>query len=154
MMWAKDTYDRTRKAYKGVVELIFKRKETALVVDEMLIIADFLKRDLSKRQQKIIIFIYTLSFPFGKRSAKIPNLKDFNLCGVDQKKIREELDKLVELNIIKINEATYEYSIKDPRDWEADYHNGLDDKRFQDLIRINLEHSGVDITDMVKRLES
>ena len=58
------------------------------------------KRDFSKRQINILMFIIRLSYGFGRKRTLSIKMNDFENYGVDSTKIKKELAHLVEANII------------------------------------------------------
>lgn len=102
--------------------------------------SEIIKRDVTKRQMKIIDQIFIFSLAFGKDAALIPNLQDFQMCGVDKSKIKYELEKLVELNMISWDKEQHLFTIKNPAEWECPYHYGFSDRRIQELVFLNAKH--------------
>jgi hypothetical protein len=143
--WAKNSYDRIHTLYSSVIpkigEVKFQNKEIPEV--EMLIRAEVLRRDFTKRQMKIISMILTLSFYIGKKRAIIPKMQDWEICGINKIKARAELTQLVELNVIEWDEEKNIFSIIDPREWKVKFHSGYNDERAKDLFILNLKDSGV-----------
>lgn len=109
--------------------------------NELLIRSEILKRNFTKRQTNIIIFIFSLSFPYGKKSALIPKLQDFEVCGVTKTKIKEELEKLEILNVIDWDRELHLFSIKFPYHWNAPYHAGASRERSLELLDLNKKHA-------------
>ena len=145
MTWAKHTHERILTVYKEIVEeYAIKNRNMDLAINEMLIRAELLKRDLTKRQLVILTYIMTFSYFYGKESALIPKLKDFSLAGISPTKIKDELLKLEEMHVIewKRGKDYNEYSINDPREWKAAYHSNYDDRRSKELFFLNLKHAG------------
>ena len=102
---------------------------------------ELLKRDFTKRQLNILWFIYRYSFFYGKEEAIITHLSDFELCGVHRTKIKEELLKLEEMNVIGIDLTIKSYWIKEPTKWKTPYHKDYDSKRARELFLLNLRDS-------------
>jgi hypothetical protein len=153
MNWAGDTQGRFMKVYKGIIDEHYKSVSDDITFRELLVRAEILKRDFTKRQKNIIWMIFTFSFPYGKYHAVIPKLKDFELCGVSKTKIKEELNRLVELNVLSWDEGLNKFEIKSPVEWEAPYHYGYNDPRSVELFILNLKDSGVDITPILEGLK-
>src|SRR5205085_8025734 len=99
MPWAKLTYDRTVSVYKDLLEetLINHQKDIDLIIRELLVRGEILKHDFTKRQLTILMFIITFSFNYGKETAYIPKLQDFEVAGISKKHIKNELNKLMEM---------------------------------------------------------
>jgi phage replication O-like protein O len=101
-----------------------------------------MKRKFTDRQQKIIKLIIRCSYGCQKKEAIIPKLKDFELCGVQNTKIKDELLHLVECKVIFWNQHTNTFSInKNHDEWKKDLVRGWNTERFRELIRINLAKS-------------
>lgn len=156
MPWAKFTYERTVEAYKDVLEetLLNHQKDIDLIVKELLFRAQVLKHDFTKRQLNILSMIVTFSYNYGKDYAFIPKLKDFSIAGISEKHIRNELDKLIGMNVISENKEENLYRIIEPRFWkEIPYNSGYNDDRSRELFLLNLEHAGIDVTPIVRKLK-
>lgn len=145
MPWSRNSYERVHTIYNSAIPKIGdkKFKDIQLPEMEMLIRAEVLRRDLTKRQMNIISMVLTLSYYVGKERAIIPKMMDFEICGVSKIKARSELTKLVELNILEWNEKENTFQIKDPRGWKAKYNHGYNDERAKELFILNLKDSGV-----------
>jgi hypothetical protein len=156
MPWAKFTYERTVEAYKDVLEdtLLNHQKDIDLIVKELLFRAEVLKHDFTKRQLFILSMIVTFSYNYGKDYAYIPKLQDFELAGISKKHIRNELDKLIEMNVICENKEENVYSIIEPRFWKnVPYNAGYNDDRSRELFLLNLDHAGIDVSPIVQKLK-
>jgi hypothetical protein len=146
MPWAKLSFERIQTIYPKLLDELFEaRRKPNLIAMEVLIRAEILKRNFSKRQLTILSFIVTFSFQYGKESALIPKLKDFQIAGISPTKVKDELTKLVEMNVItwERGKDTNEFSINDPRDWTVTYHSTYNDIRSRELFFLNLKHAGV-----------
>lgn len=153
MPWSHVSTDRMRKIYQTIAEDFLDVKDPDMVACEMFIRAEVLKRDFTKRQMNIINLICDLSYVYGKKSALITNMQDFEQCGVSKTKIRDELDKLIECSIVDWNKETNEFTLKDPTLWEVPYHSGFSGNRVRKMLIDTLEHSGYSTEDIIKRLE-
>lgn len=154
MPWAHMTHERMVTVYSKLLEDVKngKNKTMEFTIKEVLIRAEFLKRDFTKRQLKILSMIFTFSFQYGKDWALIPKMKDFELAGVSKIKIRNEINQLVELNVLEWNQEEGLFRIKDPREWNAPYHNGYSDDRSRELFFLNLKHAQIDVESILKSL--
>jgi hypothetical protein len=94
----------------------------------------------------------TFSFNLSKDWAYIPKLKDFSVAGISFKKIRNELNQLLNMNVIEENKEENTYRIKEPQFWNCDVIANYDDERSRELFLLNLEHGGVDIVPIVQKL--
>jgi hypothetical protein len=154
--WAKNTYQRTIEVYKDVLGdvLINNQKDIDLIVKELLIRGEILKHDFTKRQMIILMFIITFSFNYGKDYAYIPKLQDFEVAGISKKHIKNELDKLIGMNIINRNKEEGLFSINEPRLWKnCPYNAGYNDARSQELFVLNLQHAGIDVVPIIRKLK-
>jgi hypothetical protein len=146
LSWAENTHDRIQTIYKELFDnYVVTNRNHEFWLREVMVKAELLKRDFTKRQLSIISAIITFSYPYGKASALIPKLKDFALAGVLPTKIASELTKLVNLNVItwERGKDSNEFSINDPREWLASYHNHYNDIRSRELFFLNLKHAGI-----------
>lgn len=101
---------------------------------------EIIRRDFSKRQKDIILFIWRLSYGCQKKTALIPKLKDFELCGIGQQNIRKELDYLTCSKVISWEKETNIFSVnKDYEQWQISPVRGWDEDKFRELISKNLE---------------
>lgn len=150
------TYERTVKVYQEVLGDIFVNLETdsRLSTKKLLVRTELLKHNFTKRQMIIIMFIITFSFLYGKEWALIPKLQDFEIAGISKRKIKIELDKLIEMNVIKWNKEENLFKVEEPRFWNAPYNYGYNDDRSRELFLLNLEHAGIDITPVIAKLKT
>jgi hypothetical protein len=128
----------TKNRVLSIITTVYKNRDVHEIVDHLVINSEIIKRDFSKRQQKIILFIKMLSFPFGKTWAVIPNMQDFELCGINKTVVNEELKKLVELNVLSWDKVGNRFSIREPHGWLVSYHTGYNDARAGDVFTLNL----------------
>jgi hypothetical protein len=151
MPWSDLSYDEKIKVYKELFKArIESPPDPDLAIFEMMVRSAILHANLTKRQMIILNFIMTLSFAFQKREAVIPKLKDFELAGINSRKIKEELKKLIDMKVIKWNRDENLFSIEDPREWETPYNAGFNIHRARDLFYMNIVHSGIDIQPLLK----
>lgn len=102
---------------------------------------EVIRRDFSKRQKDIILFIWRLSYGCKKKHAFIPQLKDFELCGIGQQNIRKELEYLVSSRVIHWDEDGHIYSVnKDYERWQISPVKGWDKEKFKQLLHQNINH--------------
>lgn len=148
--WAKQTENRALNVYKGVIDKHYINRDDDIVMKELLVRAELLRRDFTKRQMNILLLIITFSYPYGKESALLPQVSDFELCGISKTKAREELDKLVEHDIINI--ADNYYTIKNPTEWKIPYHKGYVDTRSQELFMLNLGDADFDVEEIKRKV--
>jgi hypothetical protein len=118
-----------------------EKKSLDDIIKEQMLRAAILKRDLTKRQLKIVYFIYLYSFGFAKEWALIPKMRDFELCGISKIKIRQEINTLVDYNMIEENQEEHLFRLKCPSEWKAPFHDGFSLERKKELVRINMQHA-------------
>ncbi|MEC0170832.1 replication protein [Paenibacillus graminis] len=95
--------------------------------------------NFSKRQKDIILFIWRLSYGCRKKTAIIPKLKDFEMCGIGYQNIRKELDHLSSSKVIVWTKDTNVFSVnKDYKQWQITPVKGWSEERFKELISVNL----------------
>lgn len=138
--------------YIGLIEegQIAKQDNPSLLMKEILIRAEILKRDFTKRQMNILGAIFLFSYAYGKEWALIPKMKDFELAGISSIKIRSEIDQLIEMGVVKWNQEENLFRITDPSEWTTKYHNGYRGNRAKELVVLNLQHSGIDVERIIK----
>ncbi|MDB4868273.1 MAG: hypothetical protein JWR03_2606 [Cohnella sp.] len=101
---------------------------------------EVIRRDFSKRQKDIILFIWRLSYGCKKKTAYVPMLKDFELCGVGYSNITKELKYLVEMRVISWDREPCIFSVnKDYERWQVSPVRGWDEERFKVLLHQNIE---------------
>jgi hypothetical protein len=140
------------KAHQFILQEL-KSKDN-YILKMMSIRSEIIKRDVTKRQKNIIDFIFALSLPFSKDEALIPNMQDFEACGVSKTKIRNELDKLISLKMIDWDKEENLFSINDPSEWMAPYHIGLSDQRIKELFFLNLKHKDLNVEEIRPEIEN
>ncbi|MEZ2660535.1 replication protein [Aneurinibacillus aneurinilyticus] len=100
---------------------------------------EILRRKFSERQQKILKLIMRLSYGCNKKEAIIPKLNYFEICGVRIQDARKEVQYLADCRIIDWNENTNTFSFnKDYDEWQKDPVRGWDEKKFNELLRMNI----------------
>jgi hypothetical protein len=134
MPWLEGTKNRAL----SIIRKVYKNRDIHEIADHLVVNSEIIKRDFSKRQQKIILFIKLLSFPYGKSCAIIPNMQDFELCGISKTVVREELTKLIELNVLSWDKTRNRFSIREPHNWLVPYHTGYNDVRAEQIFSLNL----------------
>jgi hypothetical protein len=151
--FAKNAYERTERIYKKLL------KEAIMKIDGdyetrikgILIRTEIQKRDFTKRQLNILSLIITFSYTYGKESAMLKP-SDFSICGIPTKKITGELKQLIEMNVLHWDNDFSEFTIIEPRFWNAPFHDHFDEQRQIELFLLNLRHAGIDPTEIIEEL--
>lgn len=153
MPWNKLNQEQTFNVYKEIFLEVQKcaDKDNDIVVKSFMIRAELLKHNFTKRQMTIVLFIFTFSYLYGKEKAVIPKLIDFQLCGISNTKIKSELKKLVDMQVVEWNQKENLFGIKDPQLWVTEYNAGYNDMRSKELFLLNLRHAGVDVTEIIEK---
>ncbi|MCM3128991.1 replication protein [Paenibacillus provencensis] len=113
------------------------RKKNGFVAVANEIWDEVIRRDFSKRQKDILLFIWRLSYGCNQPTAIIPMQKDFALCGVGAGHIGAELRQLEKTNVI--HRMNNEYSFNENHEqWDISSNKGWDKSRYGDLVHINL----------------
>ncbi|MEY9095379.1 replication protein [Paenibacillus sp. RC84] len=100
---------------------------------------EIIRRNFSKRQKDILYFILRLSYGCRNKSAFVPKLKDFELCGVGKTHITNELKFLVECRVIVWEKEESAFSInKDYEKWQVSPVSAWSREEFNNLIHQNL----------------
>jgi hypothetical protein len=139
MPWAKLCYDEVTGMYAEILPKIgeLKFKKPYIPQLELMVRAEVLRRDFTKRQLKIISMILSFSYYVGKEKAIIPKMQDWELCGINKIKARSELTQLANMNVIEWNEEENSFAFKDIREWEVKYHSGYNHNRMLELFDLN-----------------
>lgn len=100
---------------------------------------EIIRRDFTKRQKDILLFIWRLSYGCSKKTAIIPKLKNFSLCGVGHTNITSELKYLETMKVISWDKENTIFSFnKDYNVWQVTPVRGWDDETFNELIHLNI----------------
>jgi hypothetical protein len=96
-------------------------------------------RNFTKRQTQIMALLLTLTIRQGGIRCYIPKLSYFEQCGISKTKIREELEKLEELNVILWDREQMIFVMNPNTDeWKAPAFKTFDKVKYKSLIDINL----------------
>jgi hypothetical protein len=96
-----------------------------------------MQRDFSKRQRKILDLILRLSWACQKKYAVIPYQKDFEVVGVSESHIKDELAWMVTSKILFVEGDRYSFN-KDFDVWEVSRVKPFRPDRLKQLIGLNL----------------
>jgi hypothetical protein len=100
---------------------------------------EIIRRDFSKRQKDIMQLILRLSYGCNKKTAHIPLLKDFALCGVSPTQITSELKYLRMCKVIDWDRDDMIFAFnKNYEIWQVSPVKWWDDERFKQLLHINI----------------
>jgi phage replication O-like protein O len=100
---------------------------------------EIIRRDFSKRQTSVLQLIWRLSYGCNKKSATIPKLKYFEVCGVGKQNIKNELLYLVQTRVIKWDQETNIFTFnKDYEFWQISPIKGWNHEDFKELLHFNL----------------
>lgn len=106
------------------------------------IIDEVLRRDFSKRQQSILHFIWRLSYGCNKKTATIPRLKDFELCGVSPQNIKAELEHLEVCKVIFWDQKSNKFEFnKNHKEWIVTPKKGWNRSDFDKLLHLNIQEN-------------
>jgi hypothetical protein len=101
---------------------------------------EILRRNFTKRQQNIVLFIWRLSYGCGKKDCIIDKFNYFELAGLDKSDIKKELKYLKMCNVIQWDEQTMIFAINKDYDlWQINPNKNWDDDKFKKLIALNLK---------------
>lgn len=108
---------------------------------------EVLRRDFSKRQQNIILFIWRLSYGTGQKDCHIPKFTFFEIVGVYKQDVKKELKYLRECSVLNWDEKSMVFSInKHYKNWQINPIKNWDLDKFNDLIHHNLQRKKVSKT--------
>ncbi|MFW5438831.1 replication protein [Paenibacillus apiarius] len=100
---------------------------------------EVIRRDFTKRQKDILFFIWRLSYGCQKRAAYIPQMKQFELCGVSRTKVKDELMYLEKCRVLIWDQQNKLFEInKDYENWYISLVKTWDEQEFEELISMNL----------------
>lgn len=101
-------------------------------------IANYICRNFTKRQLKIIELIYILGMEKKSLECYIPTLSSFEILGVNRTKIRNELEKLEADKVIFWNRDKMTFRINPDTDqWKIPMNKNHTSDRIQRLIDLN-----------------
>jgi len=102
------------------------------------IIAGYCVGDFTKRQSKILGLILLLSRQNLHAAAHIPDYCDFAQTGVSKTKIKEELVKLEEANVLNWDRDKMLFKINEnSNEWKVKSNSLFNEKRFEQLLELN-----------------
>lgn len=101
-------------------------------------IENYICRNFTKRQLKIIGLLYILGMETKSLECYIPTLSSFEILGVNRTKIRLEIEKLEAANVIYWNRNTMIFRINQKTDqWKIPMNEKHTTDRIQRLIDLN-----------------
>lgn len=113
---------------------------------------EIIRRDFSKRQKDILLFIWRLSYGCSKKTAIVPKLKHFSLCGVGSTNITQELKYLQDMKVISWDREQMIFSFnKNYELWQVSPVRGWDDEIFDELIHLNISKKTSQINNLSKQ---
>jgi hypothetical protein len=156
MIWKKLSFEQQIALYKAALEEITIKNavDSDMIIKGLLVRAEILKHDFTKRQMSILMGIFTYSYALYKESTYVEKLSDFSLMGIGITKIKSELIKLEDMRVLHWDRENHLFSIRDFREWDVRHRTGFSDDRARVVFAQNLEHAGVDLNAMVERFTS
>lgn len=127
--------------YDSFIDICLNRSKE-ITMKQLMVGVETCRRDLTKRQLKIIQMISMFCFMYGKDSCVIPKLMDFQLAGISKTVVNEELRDLEKMGVITwIKEPDRNiFSINDIVSWKAPYHDHYSEPRAYELFVDNLAY--------------
>lgn len=110
-------------------------------IGEQLMVSHF-----TEQQRRILDLILRLSWGCGKKQAKIPHQRDFEVVGVRESHVRAHLDWLVESKVILRDINTYSFN-KDFDQWRVSRALAYTPQRLTELVSLNLNHNKPKLTE-------
>jgi hypothetical protein len=156
MPWKKLSFERQIKLYKGALEEIQNKNavDSDMLIKGFLLHAEILKHDFTKRQISILMGLYTYSYALYKETTYVEKLSDFSLVGISITKIKSELQKLEDMNVLHWDRENNLFSIKDFHEWDVPYRTGFSEERARIVFAQNIEHAGVDLSAMIEKFSN
>ncbi|WP_010278873.1 replication protein [Paenibacillus senegalensis] len=103
---------------------------------------EVIRRNFTKRQKDILMFIWRLSYGCNRKVAHIPKQKDFELCGIRQGHIKAELEHLIDSKVILFDKEQKNYQFNKKYDeWDLSPVSQWDQERFRELLHLNLSQA-------------
>ena len=104
------------------------------------IMDEVIRRNFSKRQKDILHLIWRLSYGFGKKTALIPKMKHFTLCGVTKQNVKAELEHLETCKVISWERETNRFTFnKNHEEWIITPGKGFDSEDYKELVNLNIQ---------------
>ncbi|UOQ49633.1 replication protein [Gracilibacillus caseinilyticus] len=101
---------------------------------------EILRRNFSKRQLNLILFIWRLSYGTGQKDCVIPNFTHFEIAGMYKQDVKKELTFLVDCAVLDWEQETMVFSInKDYHHWQITPNKKWNNDLFTQLIHTNLQ---------------
>lgn len=101
-------------------------------------IANYICRDFTKRQLKILGLLYILGMETKSLECYIPTLSSFEILGVNRTKIRKEIEKLESAKVMFWNRDKMTFRINPDTDqWKIPMNEKHTSDRIQRLIDLN-----------------
>lgn len=108
---------------------------------------EILRRDFSKRQQNLILFLWRLSYGTGQKDCIIDKFNTLELTGMYKQDVKKELKYLRECAVLNWNENDMVFSInKNYKLWQVSPNKNWDSEKFKELIHQNISRKKVSKT--------
>lgn len=108
---------------------------------------EILRRNFTKRQQNLVLFIWRLSYGTGQKDCKVKHFNLFELAGLYRSDIRKELNYLKECSVLNWDEENMIFSInKNYKLWQISPNKNWNSERFNSLIHENIMRKNVSET--------
>jgi hypothetical protein len=105
---------------------------------------EILRRNFSKRQQNIILFILRLSYGTGQKDCLISKYNRFEIAGIDKSDVKNELKYLRTCKVLNWDEDSMIFSVNKNYDvWQVNPNKKWDEDKFKELIHENLNRRKV-----------
>lgn len=113
---------------------------------------EILRRNFSKREQNLVLFIWRLSYGTGQKDCKIDQFNKFELAGIYKQDIKKELIHLRDCNVLEWDEESMVFSInKNHKYWQISPNKNWDSDQFKELIHQNINRKKVSKTPTTKK---
>lgn len=112
---------------------------------------EILRRNFTKRQQNLVLFIWRLSYGTGQKDCEVQQFNLFELSGIYKSDIKKELNYLRECAVLDWDEKTMVFSInKNYKLWQISPNKNWDLDNFKSVIHHNLSRKKVSETPTIK----
>lgn len=115
-----------------MIEQEFSNDRIKLWVEHVII------RNFTKRQLKILGFIYLFAIHNENMDCYIPTLASFENVGIAKTKIRQEIEKLEKLNVVSWDRKNMTFTINvDTENWKVDFCENYKPGKIKQIYTLN-----------------
>jgi hypothetical protein len=109
-------------------------------IEEQIMVSRF-----SENQRRILDLILRLSWGCGKITAFIPRQSDFQVTGIGESRVKDQLDWLIDARVIFREDCYYAFN-KDFHQWRVSRALKYGQEKLTELVRLNLRTPDAQLT--------